>query len=137
MNRHSPKARQPTILQERLDAGLFNAAMVELTQLGTADPDVYDFWHDAEYPDGKNVGGVSDRLISETLEHARREPNGLNRKSAYLSFQSEFLNRAIAIPLYYPIYTYATSPQVSDVQLGYLGVASDRFLGIGRWSLTE
>src|SRR5690606_19981642 len=38
-------------LQERLDAGLFHAALVELTQIGTADPDVYDFWHAVEYPD--------------------------------------------------------------------------------------
>jgi peptide/nickel transport system substrate-binding protein len=126
-----------TQLQERLDAGLFHAALVELTQLGTADPDVYDFWHDVEYPDGKNVGGVNDRLISEMLERARREPNGLNRKAAYQIFQTEFMKQAIAIPLYYPIYTYAMSPRVTNVQLGYLGVPSDRFVGIGQWVLGE
>lgn len=120
-------------LRERLDAGLFQAAIVELTQLGTADPDVYDFWHDVEYPDGKNVGGVNERIISELLERARREANGLNRKAAYASFQREFINRAIAIPLYFPLFTYATSPDVSNVQLGYLGVASDRFNSIGGW----
>lgn len=124
-------------LEERLNAGLFQSAMVELTQLGTADPDVYDFWHEAEYPDGKNFGGANDRFVSEVLEHARREPNSLNRKTAYISFQNEFLKRAIAIPLYYPIYTYATSPQVTNVQLGYLGVASDRFVGIGQWTLSQ
>lgn len=124
-------------LQARLDAGQFDAALVELTQLGTADPDVYDFWHDVEYPDGKNVGAVNDRVISETLERARRESNGLNRKAAYAMFQREFLDRAIAIPLYYPLYTYATSPHVANVQLGYLGVASDRFVGIGQWVMTE
>jgi peptide/nickel transport system substrate-binding protein len=126
-----------TQLQERLDAGLFHAALVELTQLGTADPDVYDFWHDVEYPDGKNVGGVNDRLMSEMLERARREPNGLNRKQAYQIFQTEFMKQAIAIPLYYPIYTYAMSPRVTNVQLGYLGVPSDRFVGIGQWELAE
>lgn len=124
-------------LQERLDAGLFHAALVELTQLGTADPDVYDFWHAVEYPDGKNVGGVDNRLISEMLERARREPNGLNRKQAYQVFQTEFMKQAIAIPLYYPIYTYAISPRVTNVQLGYLGVPSDRFVGIGQWVLSE
>ncbi|MBK9122322.1 MAG: peptide ABC transporter substrate-binding protein [Chloroflexi bacterium] len=124
-------------LQERLDAGLFDAALVELTQLGTADPDVYDFWHDAEYPDGKNYGGVSDRVISELLERARREPNALNRKNLYFDFQREFLARAVAVPLYYPLYSYATSTRVENVQLGYLGKASDRFVSIADWHLAN
>lgn len=123
-------------LQERLDAGLFDAALVELTQLGTADPDVYDFWHDAEYPDGKNYGGVSDRVISELLERARREPNPLNRKALYFDFQREFLARAVAVPLYYPLYSYATSTRVENVQLGYLGKASDRFVNVTDWTLS-
>lgn len=126
-----------TDLQERLDAGLFDAALVELTQLGTADPDVYDFWHDAEYPDGKNYGGVNDRIISELLERARREPNALNRKNLYFDFQREFLERAVAVPLYYPLYSYATTARVENVQLGYLGKASDRFVSIADWTLAD
>jgi hypothetical protein len=29
------------------------------------------------------------------------------------------------------------SPRVTNVQLGYLGVPSDRFVGIGQWVLGE
>lgn len=121
----------------RLDAGQFQAAVVELALWGTADPDVYEFWHDGQYPDGENYGGADDRVVSELLERARRDPNGINRVSEYKQFQQQFLDRAVAIPLYTPIYTYAFAPRVQNVQLGYLGVRSDRFNTIGQWTLSE
>lgn len=121
----------------RLDAGQFQAAVVELALWGTADPDVYAFWHDGQHPDGQNYGGANDRVVSELLERARRDPNGVNRTAEYEQFQRQFLDRAIAIPLYTPIYTYAFAPRVQNVQLGYMGVRSDRFNTIGQWTLSE
>lgn len=121
----------------RLDIGQFQAAVVELSLWGTADPDVYAFWHDGQHPDGQNYGGANDRVISELLERARRDPNGVNRAAEYRLFQQQFLDRGIAIPLYTPIYTYAFSPRVQNVQLGYLGVRADRFNTIGAWTLSE
>lgn len=122
---------------QRLEAGTFQAALVEYALWGTADPDVYAFWHDGQYPDGQNYGGANDRVVSELLERARRDSNGVNRASEYQQFQRQFLDRAIAIPLYTPIYTYVFAPRVQNVQLGYLGVRSDRFNTIGQWSLSE
>jgi peptide/nickel transport system substrate-binding protein len=121
----------------RLEAGEFQAVLVELALWGTADPDVYTFWHDGQYPDGENYGGANDRVVSELLERARRDSNGVNRFAEYQQFQQQFLGRAIAIPLYTPIYTYAFSPRVENVQIGYLGVRSDRFNTIGLWTLRE
>lgn len=121
----------------RLDAGAFQAAVVELSLWGTADPDVYAFWHDGQYPDGQNYGGANDRVVSELLERARRDPNGVNRAEEYRQFQQQFLDRAIAIPLYNPIYTYAFSPRVQNVQLGYLGTRADRLNTIGNWTLAQ
>jgi peptide/nickel transport system substrate-binding protein len=119
----------------RLDSSDFDAALVELSLGDSADPDVYQFWHQGQYPDGANYGGVDDRQVAEDLERARRDPSGINRIIHYQSFQREFIERAIAIPLYYPLYTYVTAPQVSGVQLGFIGSPASRFYSIKDWTI--
>jgi len=126
---------QTDMYLQRLDAGDFDVAIAELTLESTADPDVYSFWHQGQYPDGKNYGSADDRTISELLERARRDPNGVNRAALYREFQREFIDRAIAIPLYYPIFTYALSPRFGNVQLGFIGAPSDRFKSIAGWEV--
>lgn len=119
--------------RSRLESGDFDVAIVELTTAGTADPDVYQFWHQGQYPDGQNYGAVNDRTISELLEKARRDPNGINRIDDYLAFQQEFLARGIAIPLYSPLYTYIYAPTFDNIQVGFIGETSDRFKSISDW----
>lgn len=121
--------------QARLDSSDFDAALVELSLGDSADPDVYQFWDEGQYPDGKNYGGVDDRRIAEDLERARRDPSGINRIILYDNFQRDFIERAVAIPLYYPLYTYATVPQVTGVQLGFIGSPSNRFYNIRDWAV--
>jgi peptide/nickel transport system substrate-binding protein len=125
--------------QSRLESGDFDAALVEYSFGESADPDLYAFWHQgqnpADFPEGKNYGGADDRRISELLERARREPFGVNRALAYQDFQRLFVERAIALPLYYPLFTYLLSPRVDGVQLGFIGSPADRFRNIGDWSL--
>lgn len=121
--------------QGRLDSGDFDTALVELALGDSADPDVYDFWHEGQFPDGMNYGGVNDRSISETLERARRESNGINRIQLYHDFQRAFVDRVIAIPLYYPLFTYAIVDQIDGVQLGFMGSPADRFRNIQDWTL--
>lgn len=123
----------PAAYQARLDSGDFGAALVELSLGDSADPDVYQFWDEGQYPDGLNYGGVSDRRISEELERARSDPSGINRVIHYHKFQRDFIERAIAIPLYYPLYTYATGPQISGVQLGFIGSPANRFYTLRDW----
>jgi peptide/nickel transport system substrate-binding protein len=123
--------------QQRLQAHDFDAALVELSLGGSADPDVYEFWHEGQYPDGRNYGGISDRRISETLEKARQDPFGINRIQNYQQFQRDFVERAIALPLYYPLFTFATSQNVQGVQLGFIGSPTDRFRNIGDWSIAQ
>ncbi len=120
---------------ERLRAHDFDAALVEYALGDSADPDVYAFWHQGQYPDGLNYGGADDRRISELLERGRREPYGINRLQDYRAFQNIFVDRAIAIPLYYPVYTFVTRSNVTGVQLGYLGTPADRFRNIADWSV--
>lgn len=121
----------------RLEAGDFDAAIVELTKFGSADPDVYNFWHQGQYPDGENYGGANDRVISELLELGRSDPNGTNRISYYYEFQRQFIARAVALPLYYPLYTYAVSRRITGVQLGFIATPGDRFRTIQDWRLNE
>lgn len=123
--------------RERLTTHDFDAALVEYALGDSADPDIYAFWHEGQYPDGLNYGGVNDRRISETLERARRDPHGINRVLDYTTFQREFIDRAIAVPIYYPLVTYVTHQRVDSVQLGYLGTLADRFRSIDRWRVID
>lgn len=122
--------------QSRLESGDFDSALVELSLGDSADPDVYHFWDSGQYPDGKNYGGMDDRRIAELLERARRDPSGINRIILYDEFQRDFIERAIAIPLYYPLYTYAVAPLIEGVQLGFIGSPASRFSTIKDWTIT-
>lgn len=122
--------------QARLTSGEFETAIVELSKEGSADPDVHSFWHQGQYPDGKNYGGVNDRAISEALEQARFDVHGPNRVIHYKDFQRTFISRAIAIPLYYPLFTYAVDPAVQGIQLGFISSPADRFMTIKHWHFT-
>lgn len=127
------EAVAPNVYRQRLESGDFDTALVELSLGNSADPDVYSFWHQGQYPDGDNYGAVDDRRISETLERARRDPSGINRIEHYRQFQAAFINRVVAIPLYYPLYTYVVSERVDGVQLGFVGEPSDRLRNIREW----
>jgi ABC-type transport system substrate-binding protein len=122
--------------QARLESGEFDSALVELSLGDSADPDTYEFW-DQEFPEGRNYGSANDRRISESLEAARRDSNGMNRAIHYRNFQRNFIERAIAIPLYYPLFSYALSSHMAGVQLGFIGSPSDRFRNIRDWTITD
>ncbi len=123
--------------QLRLQAGDFDAALVELSAGHSTDPDIYAFWHEGQYLAGLNHGGVADRRVSELLERARREPYNINRAALYAELQQVFVERAIAIPLYFTLESYATAARVQGVQLGLAGVASNRFATLNEWSLEQ
>lgn len=125
------------LYEARLRSHDFDAAMVEFGMSGSGDPDVYGFWHEGQYPDGANYGGVSDRMISEILERARREPYNINRIPEYRQFQEDFVDRAIALPIYNPLFTYAMSSAVRGVQLGFLSTPASRFDSIGEWTISR
>lgn len=129
----SVEAVDDAMYQQRLLDGDFDAAIVQY-DLG-ADPDEYAYWHIGQAPDGLNYGAVADDRISELLERARRNPLGPNRLPLYHQFQSLFVERAIAIPLYYPLFTYAIRDNVDGVQMSFIGQPSDRFRTIADWQL--
>ncbi|MBN1429183.1 MAG: peptide ABC transporter substrate-binding protein [Anaerolineae bacterium] len=113
----------------------FDAALVEFSQGRMADPDPYAFWHESQIETGQNYGGFSDRDVSEALEIARKDPNGVRRAELYRSYQQRFLDQAAAVLLYNPLYHYAMSCQIQGVQLTILVDPSDRFRNMEQWQL--
>lgn len=116
---------------ERLRAGEFDAAIV--SQRIGGEPDVYRFWHPAQSTKGQNYGSAAENEIAELLDSARRASNGVARHQMYQRFQQIFAEKAIAIPLYYPLYSMIVRDSIDGVRLGFIGVASDRFRGISSW----
>ncbi len=122
-------------LVERVTSGDFEAALVTFDSGRIADPDLYPVWHESQIENGQNFSGFVDRDISQLLETARREPNGVRRTELYQQFQLLFLERAPAIILYNPVYHYAVSCQVEGVQIKLLRGPEDRFNTIHNWQL--
>lgn len=120
-----------TTYETRLQEADFNVAIVDFP-VG-ADPDVYNYWHPGQYPDGENYGGASNDEIAELLESGRRENGGVNRLQLYQQFQKIFAEQSIAIPLYYSLYTFVVRNTIDGVQLGFLGTSADRFRNISQW----
>jgi peptide/nickel transport system substrate-binding protein len=120
---------------ERLESGSFDAALVEFSQGGLADPDPYPFWHESQAGEGQNYGGFADRDISEVLEVARKDANGVRRAESYRSFQQLFNERGAAVLLYRPVYHYAVSCQITGVQPIILSDPSDRFRNMHEWRI--
>lgn len=122
-----------TFLQ-RLDAGDFDTAIVEFSFAPYADPDPYTFWHVGQAEDGQNYGGMRDLRLSELLENARRETIGLNRVGLYKEFQRLFAERAPALVLYYPLYSYVADSRLENVQVGFITTPADRFRTLQNWT---
>lgn len=109
----------------------YQAALVDVQLQG--DPDPYPFWDETQANAGQNYSQYRDRDVSEILEQARRNPDIPTRTDLYRKFQEMFLDRVPGILLYYPIYTYAVSEKVSNVQIGPIAYPADRFRTLADW----
>jgi peptide/nickel transport system substrate-binding protein len=119
--------------RERLRAGTFDAALVELNLAPSADPDPYSLWRQSPSTGGLNFGGMNDRRVSEVLQRARLATNGNARVQLYREFQQVFCDRAIALPLYFPVYFYGADERITGIRLGFMAEPSDRFRTIQDW----
>ena len=108
----------PATYQQRLQAHDFDAALVEYSLGGSADPDVYAFWHEGQYPDGKNYGGVATRASASCSKRRGKTRLASTACSYYQEFQREFVARAVALPLYYPLFTFATVAESAGRSVG-------------------
>lgn len=123
------------LLKDHLDPRDFQAVLVDLNLSRSPDPDPYPFWDQAQATGGQNYTQWENRVASEYLESARVTVNTLERAKYYRNFQIIFQQDLPAIPLYYPIYSYAISKNIQNVQVGPLFDPSDRFLNVNEWYL--
>ncbi len=122
-------------LASALSARDYDAALVDLNLSRFPDPDPYPFWHQAQITGGQNYAQWDDRVASEYLEQARVTLDIEERARLYRNFQVRFARELPALPLFYPVYTYAVSADVQGVRVGPLFDPSDRLDYLPEWFL--
>lgn len=123
------------LVNERLAPRNYQAALVDLNLSRTPDPDPYPFWHQSEATGGQNYSQWNNRAASEFLEQARITPDYATRERLYRNFQVIFARELPALPLFYPVYSFAAGQQVLGVQVPPLFDSSDRFQTLPNWYL--
>jgi len=113
----------------------YDAALVDLNLARFPDPDPYPFWHQAQITGGQNYAQWNDRVASEYLEQARITLGIEERARLYRNFQVRFARELPALPLFYPVYTYAVSTNMQGVRVGPLFDPSDRLNHLAEWFL--
>jgi peptide/nickel transport system substrate-binding protein len=123
------------LVSEHLDTRNYQAALVDLNLSRSPDPDPYPFWHQAQTNNGQNYSQWDDRQGSEYLEQARISTDLAERTRLYNNFQVRWSQDLPALPLFYPVYTFAVSSEVRGVSIGPVFDPSDRFNTITSWYL--
>jgi peptide/nickel transport system substrate-binding protein len=123
------------LVSQHLDTRNYQAALVDLNLSHTPDPDPYPFWHQTQISSGQNYSNWDDRQASEYLEQARITTDLAERTRLYNNFQVRWSQELPAIPLFYPVYTYAVSTDVHGVSLGPILEPADRFNHVTNWYL--
>lgn len=125
-----------SLLKDRLEMRDFQAVLVDLNLSRTPDPDPYPFWDQGQATGGQNYTQWENRLASEYLEQARVVVNMQERTKYYRNFQILFNQEIPALPLYYPMYTYAVDRDIRGVRVGPMFDTADRFTNVMEWFLT-
>ncbi len=123
------------LVGEHLEPRIFQAALVDINLARSPDPDPYPFWHQSQITSGQNYAKWDDRQASEYLEQARVTVDLAERTRLYRNFQVRFVDQIPALPLFYPVYTYAVGDRVQGVTMGPLYDTGDRFATITDWFL--
>jgi peptide/nickel transport system substrate-binding protein len=123
------------LVEDYLTPREYQAALVDLNLTASHDPDPYPFWHQTQMTGGQNYSNWEDHQASEYLEQARISIDTGERARLYRNFQVRFSQELPALPLYYPVYTYAVSNEVQNVRMGALFDPSERFSTLANWFL--
>lgn len=121
------------LINNRLKNRDFQAALVDLDLSNYPDPDPYPFWDSVQATDGQNYSQWDQKVASEYLEEARVTVRLDERVKFYRNFQVIFAEELPALPLYYPVTTYAVDEYIRGIRIGPLMSSSDRFGNIIEW----
>lgn len=124
------------LIANYLEPRTYQAALVDINLTRSPDPDPYPFWHQSQISNGQNYARWDDRLASEYVEQARVIVDTNERARRYRNFQVRFTTEMPALPLYYPVYSYAVVEQVRGIRMGPVFDLGDRFRAITSWFLT-
>jgi peptide/nickel transport system substrate-binding protein len=124
-----------SLLNDYLGPRTYQAALVMLNMARSPDPDPYPFWDEAQATGGQNYAKWQDRQASEFLERARVSTDLAERARNYRNFQVRFSTELPALPLFYPVYSYAVDQDVQGVRMGPIFEPSDRLATLPGWYL--
>ncbi len=123
------------LILDHLQPLTYEAALIDLNYFRSPDPDPYPFWDQAQQTGGQNYSQWENRVVSQYLEEARVSQDLEERAKLYRNFQVIFSDELPALPLFYPIYTFAVDQSIQGVRVGSMYDSSDHFWNITDWFL--
>ncbi len=97
--------------------------------------DLYSYWHSSQkMGPGLNIGLYDNKKADSILESAQKMMSREDRLQKYEDLSNEFKNDIPAIMVYSPLYLYATSNNLVNLNLSNITTPSDRFLSSYLWS---
>lgn len=97
--------------------------------------DLYSYWHSSQkMGPGLNIGLYDNKKVNSILESAQKIMSREDRLQKYEDLSDEFKNDIPAIMVYSPLYLYATSNNLVNLNLSNITTPSDRFLSSYLWS---
>lgn len=123
------------LLNNRLANRDYQVALVDLDLAQSPDPDPYPFWDQVQANGGQNYTQWDNKMASDYLETARVTLDVSERARLYRNFQALFADELPALPLYYPVYSYAVDSSVQGIHMGPLFDTADRFSSVTSWFL--
>ena len=124
------------LINSRLQDRQYEAALVDINMSRYPDPDPYPLWDQAQATGGQNYSQWDNQVASEFIEQARITVDLNERARLYRNFQVIFTQEIPAIPLYYPVYSYAIDRQMQGVSMGPLYNSADRFATVLNWFIS-
>lgn len=121
------------LINDRLTNRDYEAALIDLDLSDYPDPDPYPFWDTVQATDGQNYSQWDQKVASEYLEEARVTVRQEDRMKFYRNFQVIFAEELPALPLYFPVYSFAIDNHIRGVEIGPLLNTSDRFSNVVEW----
>jgi peptide/nickel transport system substrate-binding protein len=121
------------VVRDYLAPRSYDAILYEFQRL-PADPDPYPQWHGTQrQAGGQNFTGYNNEQANLIMEEARGAINTERRAALYRDLQRILAEDVPALPLYHPVYTYAVSERVHDVQIAPMQDGPDRFRTVMQW----
>ncbi|MCD6356714.1 MAG: peptide ABC transporter substrate-binding protein [Anaerolineaceae bacterium] len=123
------------LILDHLQPLTYEAALIDISYFRSPDPDPYPFWDQSQQTNGQNYSQWENRIVSQYLEEARVSTDFEKRAKLYRNFQVVFSDELPALPLFYPVYSFAIDGSIQGVRVGSLYDTSDRFWNITSWYL--